>query len=143
MAPHTEDSCHGDPVFTSDSVHHGQNFEQVTRLRYTKEELLSFKRVQDGNLTEKTGPSVLIEKQPSVAFKDERLNDVKPDQSQDVAEVEPQVDGTDNDLDAVVPEKKKKKKNSGKNKNKQAAPTGFEGKSLPPIILLGYANITL
>jgi hypothetical protein len=137
MAPRIEDLCHDHSIITSGSVHHDQNSESVTGLHYTKEELLSFKSVKDGNLTEKTGPSVIIEKQPSVTFKDKKLEDVKPDQSQGTGRVEPQGDGTDNDLDEVIFEKKKKKKkkkSSGKNKNKKDGPNGFEGKSLPPTI---------
>ena len=148
MAPYIEGSCHDQLILMSDSTHQGQNSEPVTGLHYTKEELLSLKPVRGGNLTVKTSPSVLIEKQPSVIFKDEKLEDIKPDQSRGVAEVEPQGDGTDIDLDEVVPEKKKekkkkKKKKSGKNKNKQEDTSGFEGKSLPPIILPRYANIAL
>jgi hypothetical protein len=140
MAPHIEDSCHDQSNLTSDSVHHGQNSEPVTGLHYAKEELFSVRPVEDDNLTEKTGPSVVIGKQPSVTIKEEKLEDVKRDHSQGVAEVEPQGDGSDNDLDEVMLEKKKKKK-KGSGKNRQEAPNGFEGNSPPPTIC--YAMLTL
>jgi hypothetical protein len=137
MAPHIENHCYDHSILTSDPARPDQNSEPVTGLHYTKEDLLSFRPVKDEDLVEKTGSSVIIEKQPSITFKDETFEDVKQNQSQGVGGVEPQRSGTDNDLDEVVLERKKKKKRSGgKNKNKQEAPNGFEGKSLPPRILL-------
>jgi hypothetical protein len=145
MATHIEDCCHDYSILTSDPAHWGQNSEPATGLHYTQEKLLSVKPVKEENFTEKISSSVTIEKQPSITIMDEKLEDVKPDQSQGIKRNELEGDGTDNDLDEVVPEKekKKKKKSSGKNKNKQDVPNGFEGKPPRPAILLRYTNIAL
>jgi len=137
MAPHIEDRCHDHSILTFDPAHPDRNSEPDTGPHYAKEDLLSFTLIKDEDLVGKNGSSVIIEKQSSVIFKDETLGDVRRNQCQGVAGVEPQKSGTHNDLDEVVLEKKKKrKKSSGKNKNKQETPNGFEGKSLPPRILL-------
>jgi len=142
MAPYTEDSYHDNTTLSSDPIYHDQNSKPVIGLHYTMEELLRLKPVKDDNLTEKTGLLVIIEKQPSVTFKDEKLEDVKkPDLSQGVAGVEPPRDGTDHDLDEAVLEKKKKKNKRSSGKNKREAANGFEGKPFSLSILVRYANI--
>ena len=139
MASHTENSCHDDSFLTSDSVHVVPNSQPITGLHYTNDDLLKLKPIKDNNLTGHNNPFVIIEKQPSVAMEDEKLQGVKPDPSQGMAEVEPRGDDKDNELDEIVVEsKKKKKKSSGKNKKKQEPPNGFEGKSLPATTLYFY-----
>ncbi len=134
MSSHGEDSCHGDSVTTFDSVYAGQDSKPVTRLQYTRESLLNLRPLKDEKLT-KNIPSVILEKQTPATVEEEKHKDVKPDQSQGSAGVEPPVDGIDNFFHDVLldekKKKKKKKKSSGKNKKKQEPPNGFEG-SCPP-----------
>jgi hypothetical protein len=134
MAPPAEDSSHDDSIPTADSLHAGPNSKPASGLHYSNEALLSLKHVKEESLAEKTDRSVVIEKKPSDTIEDEKLEDVRRYQSQDVGQVEPQGEDEDKNLDGVVLEKKTKKKSSGKNKNKQEPPNGFEGNSLPFII---------
>jgi hypothetical protein len=131
MAPHSEDSSHGDSLLTSNSVHANQISKSTTALRYSKEELLEFRATKENTGPKDTVSSVIIDKQPSVTIEDEKLDIIKLGQSLDVGHAEPQKEDEDKDFtDVVLEKKKKKKRSSGKNKNKKATPNGFEGNSL-------------
>lgn len=134
MAPHTEDSHHGDSVLTSDSGHAGQSPKPVAGHRYSKEDLLKFNSTTKHNPLEETDSPAVIDSQRSVTI-EEQPEHFKSDKCPAAAELEPQGDFQSNRLDDVVLEKKKKrKKSSGKNKNKQVPPNGFEGEFIVSIL---------